>query len=66
MTNLAVIILTFNEEKHIKRCLDSVFKIAEKVYIIDSFSTDNTLSIASRYNTKITGKTNNSKIRRIV
>ena len=53
MTNLAVIVLTFNEEKHIKRCLDSVFKIAEKVYIIDSFSTDNTLSIASKYNTKI-------------
>lgn len=47
--DLAVIILTYNEELHIRRCLDNVKTFAREIYIIDSFSTDNTLEIASEY-----------------
>lgn len=47
--NLTTIILTYNEELHIKRCLDNVCPIAREVYIIDSFSTDRTLEIAREY-----------------
>ena len=39
---LSVVIITFNEEKNIARCIDSVASIAEDIVVIDSFSTDNT------------------------
>lgn len=49
MLDLSVIILTYNEEIHIRRCLDNVSPIATKVFIIDSYSTDRTLEIAKEY-----------------
>lgn len=50
MLDISVIILTYNEEIHIKRCLDRISKYVKNVFIIDSFSTDNTLEIAKEYN----------------
>ena len=50
MMDISVIILTYNEEIHIKRCLDRISKYVKNVFIIDSFSTDNTLEIAKEYN----------------
>lgn len=50
MLDLTVIILTYNEEVHIRRCLDNVSPIAEKIFIIDCYSTDKTLGIAKEYN----------------
>lgn len=49
MLDLSVIILTYNEEIHIARCLDSVCSYAKDVYIIDSYSNDKTLDIAGKY-----------------
>ena len=49
MLDISVIILTFNEEIHIKRCLDRISPYVRSVFIIDSFSTDNTLAIAKEY-----------------
>lgn len=49
MLDLTVIILTKDEELHIERCLDNINDIAKEIFIIDSFSTDKTLEIASRY-----------------
>lgn len=46
MLDLSVIILTYNEEIHIRRCLENVSDIAKDIFIIDSFSTDKTLEIA--------------------
>jgi len=49
MTNpasLTAIILTFNEEIHIERCLKSAFQVASQVFVVDSFSTDKTVAIA--------------------
>ena len=52
--NLSVIILTYNEDLHIRRALENVKEIADEIIIIDSFSTDKTLEIASEYeNVKI-------------
>ena len=45
--DIAVIILTYNEELHIRRCLDNIQCFAKEIYIIDSFSTDKTIEIAS-------------------
>ena len=50
MKDISVIILTYNEEIHIKRCLDRISKYVKNVFIIDSFSTDITLEIAKEYN----------------
>lgn len=47
--SLTSIILTFNEELHIERCLKNVCPISEKVYVIDCFSKDRTCEIASKF-----------------
>lgn len=49
MLDLSVIILTYNEEIHIRRCIENIYPIAKEIFIIDSFSTDATLSIATEY-----------------
>lgn len=46
MLDLSVIILTYNEEMHIRRCIENVKSIAKDVFIVDSYSTDATLAIA--------------------
>ena len=43
--NLTIIILTFNEEKRIKKVLNSVEKITTDIFVVDSYSSDKTLSI---------------------
>ncbi|MEQ8688294.1 MAG: glycosyltransferase family 2 protein [Imperialibacter sp.] len=43
---ITVIILTYNEERHLERCINSVLPIADKVLVIDSLSTDETVKIA--------------------
>ena len=47
--DITVIILTYNEELHIRRCLENVCPIARKVYVIDSPSTDNTVTICNEF-----------------
>lgn len=42
---LSVVIITFNEEKNIARCLNSVKTIADDIVVVDSFSTDSTKSL---------------------
>lgn len=51
--NITVIILTYNEEQHIERCLKSVSTIADDVYVVDSFSTDQTVTIAEKYGVNV-------------
>lgn len=47
------IILTYNEELHLRRLLNSIIGLDARIYILDSFSTDSTLEIASEYNTTV-------------
>ena len=42
---LSIVIITFNEERNIGRCLDAVKEIADDIVVLDSFSTDNTEKI---------------------
>lgn len=44
--SVTALILTYNEELHISRCINSIYGIVEKVVVIDSFSTDATVDIA--------------------
>jgi len=44
--DISVVILTLNEEQHIRRCLESVGQITDQLFVVDCFSTDNTAEIA--------------------
>lgn len=46
MRPLSVVVITFNEEQNLARCLKSVEGLAEEIVVVDSFSTDATESIA--------------------
>ena len=53
MLDLSVIILTYNEELHIRRCLENVLPFAKKVFVVDCFSTDKTKEIALRLGAEV-------------
>jgi glycosyltransferase involved in cell wall biosynthesis len=47
MNALSVVVITYNEEKNIRRCIESVQTVADEIIVIDSFSDDNTAAIAA-------------------
>lgn len=49
MRPLSVVVITFNEERNIARCLASVKEIADDIVVVDSFSTDRTESIVREH-----------------
>jgi glycosyltransferase involved in cell wall biosynthesis len=49
MTDLAVIILTYNESIHLDRALRHIRDLAKEIFVVDSFSTDKTVEIARSY-----------------
>jgi len=51
---ISAIILTYNEEKNIKDCLESIKGLCDDIFIVDSYSIDNTLEIAKKYSNNIT------------
>lgn len=53
MLDLSVIILTYNEEIHIRRCLENVKPIAKKIFMVDCFSTDKTKEIALSFGAEV-------------
>jgi len=52
MTKITAIIPTLNEEIHIEAAIKSV-SFADEIIVIDSFSTDKTIELASKHNVKI-------------
>ena len=52
-SDLTVVILTYNEERHIARCLNSIRSIATDIVVVDSFSTDRTLAIAEELGARV-------------
>lgn len=47
------IVLTFNEEIHLPRLLNSIAELNAPIFILDSGSTDNTLQIASHFGAQV-------------
>ncbi|MDZ4716481.1 MAG: glycosyltransferase family 9 protein [Cytophagales bacterium] len=45
MVKISGVIITYNEEKNIARCIDSIMRIADEVVVIDSYSKDRTRQI---------------------
>jgi glycosyltransferase involved in cell wall biosynthesis len=52
LSALSVVIITYNEESKIERCLQSVVAVADEIIVVDSFSTDGTESICSHFNVR--------------
>ena len=50
---ISFVILTFNEEIHIERAIRSASLISDDIHILDCFSTDSTVEIASRFSVNI-------------
>lgn len=53
MNEISVIILTFNEEKQIRRCIESLVPFAKEIFVVDSYSTDYTVEIAESLGAKV-------------
>lgn len=53
MIKISAVIITFNEEKNIERCLHSLQDIVDEIIVVDSYSTDETINICNKYNTKV-------------
>lgn len=51
--SVAALILTYNEEKHIARCINSLKDVCEEIFVIDSFSKDRTVEIAKELGVKV-------------
>ena len=53
MPKISACIISFNEEQNIGDCLNSLGNIADEIVVVDSFSTDRTVEIASQYTDSI-------------
>lgn len=54
LPSISIVIPTYNEEQHIKTCLDSIFKQDYpkkllEVFLVDNYSEDKTVEIAKKY-----------------
>jgi glycosyltransferase involved in cell wall biosynthesis len=52
MTPISAVIITYNEERNIERCLASLQGIVDDIVVVDSFSKDKTEEICTRYNVR--------------
>jgi glycosyltransferase involved in cell wall biosynthesis len=52
MSKISAVIITYNEESFIEKCLDSLDGVADEIVIVDSFSTDRTEEICKKYPTR--------------
>jgi glycosyltransferase involved in cell wall biosynthesis len=53
MQMVSLVVLTFNEEVNLGHCLESVAGLAERIFVVDSFSTDGTLKVAEAFGAHI-------------
>lgn len=47
--SISAVIITYNEERNIKCCIESLLPIVDEIIILDSFSIDSTCSLAMYY-----------------
>jgi glycosyltransferase involved in cell wall biosynthesis len=52
-SELSVIILTYNEERHIERCIKSIAAVADEIFVVDSGSTDRTCELAESLGARV-------------
>ena len=53
MVDLTVVILTKNEEKNLRKCIESFCGIVKRFVIVDSFSTDGTEALCKQLDSEL-------------
>jgi len=53
MSDITAIILTKNEEKNIRACIESIKDLVCRIIVVDSYSDDNTVQIAREYGAEV-------------
>jgi glycosyltransferase involved in cell wall biosynthesis len=53
MPNISTIVITYNEERNIERCLKSVSAFSHEIVVVDSLSTDRTIEIARQHGARV-------------
>lgn len=52
MPKISAVIITYNEEDFIDKCLASLDGIADEIIVVDSYSTDSTEEVCKKYNVR--------------
>lgn len=47
------LVITYNEEKYIGKCIEALFRVCDQVIVVDSLSTDATVKIAAEKGAKV-------------
>ena len=42
--DLGILIISFNEEIHLRRCIENARKLSDQIFVVDSFSSDKSVS----------------------
>lgn len=50
---ISAVINTYNEEKNLARCLESIRQLADEIVVVDMHSADKTVEIAKKYGAKV-------------
>jgi len=50
MIKLSGVIITYNEEEHLRKCLSSLVDVVDEIIVVDSYSTDKTQEICKEFN----------------
>lgn len=53
MTKISGVIIAYNEEQYIAKCLESLQGIVDEILVVDSFSTDETLQICEKHGARV-------------
>ncbi len=53
MTSITATVITYNEQRNIERCLNSLLGVADEIVVVDSNSTDATVEICERYGCRV-------------
>lgn len=53
MATISVVLATYNEEKNLPDCLESIKNLADEIAIVDGISQDKTVEIAKKYKAKV-------------
>lgn len=56
---ISVVLATYNEEKNLPDCLESVKQLADEIVVVDGYSTDKTVQIAKKYGARVILEKNN-------
>lgn len=49
MVKISAVIITYNEQEHLEKCLGSLIDVADEIIVVDSFSTDQTRAICENF-----------------